>query len=242
VSDSPRSSTLTVTDEGLRCDGLVIRSSGQDGAVPCVLIAPTVRGRTDFEEERARDLAGLGYTAVVMDLYGTGKRDEPRERQRERMQQLLGDRAALRRRLLAWVDAARSLPGVDGSRLAAIGYCFGGLCVLDIARSGCDLLGVVSFHAVLRPPPADAASSIRSRVLVLHGWDDPLAPPDAVMALTEELTAKGADWQIHAYGNTLHAFSNPAANDLAAGTVYNARANRRSVGAMTAFLAEIFGS
>jgi dienelactone hydrolase len=114
------------------------------------------------------------------------------------------------------------------------------MCVLDLARSGADLRGVAAFHAVLRPPDTAATAAIRARVLLLHGWDDPLATPDSVLALTRELSDKGADWQIHVYGNTLHAFTNPTANNREAGTVYDARANRRSWTAMADFLAELF--
>ena len=129
---------------------------------------------------------------------------------------------------------------VDADRLGAIGFCFGGLCVLDIARTGADLKGVASFHGLFEAPGNTSGNRIRSKVLALHGWDDPLAPPDSVLALSKELTGMGADWQIHAYGNTLHAFTNPAANDKDAGTVYNDNANRRSWVAMRDFLAEVF--
>ena len=235
------SQPVTVDCDGTHCQGLFLYPARARSLSPCVLIAPTIRGRSDFEEQRGAEIVALGYSALVLDLYGTGRLQEPIELKRERMNRLLADRAVLERRLLAWLAAARSLPQVDPSRLAAIGYCFGGLCVLDLARSGTDMLGVCSFHAVLKPPSGAARASVRARVLVLHGWDDPLATPDAVLALARELSDKGADWQIHAYGNTLHAFTNPAANDREAGTVYDARANRRSWAAMTGFLGELFG-
>ncbi len=186
-------------------------------------------------------LTACGYSALVLDLYGGGRRDEPLEKKRERMNALLADRPRLSRRLLAWLDAARALAAVDADRIAAIGYCFGGLCVLELARSGADLLGVVSFHAVLKDPYGSADSPIRAKVLVLHGWDDPFAPPEAVLRLAGELSARGADWQIHAYGNTLHSFTNPAAKNREAGTLYDASADRRSWAAMTNYLAELFG-
>jgi dienelactone hydrolase len=125
--------------------------------------------------------------------------------------------------------------------VAAIGFCFGGLCVLDIARTGEELAGVVSFHGLLGAPGNTASNTINARILVLHGWDDPMAPPDHVVELSEELSAMGADWQLHAYGNTMHAFTNPDANDKAMGTVYNAAADRRSWIAMQNFLDELFG-
>lgn len=231
---------VVLLNEGIRCTGSFARSPDVKAPVPCILIAPTIRGVSDFEEGRAEALTRLGYAALVMDLYGTGRQEEPVERKRERMNALLADRPLLARRLRSWFDAARDLDGVDNGRIAAIGYCFGGLCVLDLARTGAAIAGVASFHAVLRPPDPAALAPIRSRVLVLHGWDDPLAPPEAVLALAKELTSKGADWQIHAYGNTLHSFTNPAANNKEAGTVYHASADRRSWAALQAYLEELF--
>jgi dienelactone hydrolase len=121
-----------------------------------------------------------------------------------------------------------------------MGYCFGGLCVLDLARSGADVLGVASFHGLFHKPGNTEGNKISAKVLVLHGWDDPMAKPAQVIELAEELTKSGADWQIHGYGNTLHAFTNPAANDPAHGTVYNADADRRSWQSLQLFLADIF--
>jgi len=129
---------------------------------------------------------------------------------------------------------------VDAARVAAIGFCFGGLCVLDIARTGEDLAGVVSFHGLFAPPGNTSGNSVKAKVLALHGWDDPMAKPEDAVALGSEMTAMGADWQLHAFGNTMHAFTNPDANDADMGTVYNAAADRRSWIAMQNFLHEIF--
>jgi dienelactone hydrolase len=144
-------------------------------------------------------------------------------------------------RLLNIAKVAKEQPEVDSSKVAAIGFCFGGLCVLDIARTGADLNGVVSFHGLFMPPGNTGGKKIKAKVLALHGWDDPMATPDQVTALGKELTDAGADWQLHAYGGTMHAFTNPDANDPDFGTVYNAAADTRSWTAMKNFLAEIFG-
>jgi dienelactone hydrolase len=128
---------------------------------------------------------------------------------------------------------------VDETRIAAIGFCFGGLCVLDLARTGADIRGVTSFHGLLTPSPATTGNRIAAKILVLHGWDDPMATPEHLVALGHELTRMEADWQIHAYGNAMHAFTNPAANNPDFGTVYQADADRRSWAAMRAFLAEV---
>ena len=233
--------TIRLDLDGEAAEGLLVWNDAADVPCPGVLVAPTIRGRTAFEEDKARALAALGYAALVIDIYGIDTRGCDIAVLREHMNALRADREKLQRYLLAWLDTCRQQPEIDSGRIAAIGFCFGGLCVLDIARSGFDVAGVVSFHGLFDPPGNTAGNKVSARVLALHGWEDPLATPEQVVALSEELTAMGADWQIHAYGNTLHAFTNPAANDYDAGTVYNASADRRSWAALQAFFAELFG-
>jgi dienelactone hydrolase len=211
------------------------------GPLPGVLVSPTVRGPTPFEEERAGRLAALGYAAMVLDPYGIAARTAPNPDNFALMNALLQDRARLQARLGAAVDALKAREQADPARLAAIGFCFGGLCVLDLARTRTDLLGVAPFHGVFTPSPVPALERITAKVLALHGWEDPLARPADVQALADELTAKGCDWQIHAYGQTAHAFTNPAANDRQKGMSYRAEADRRSWAALTDFLQELFG-
>ena len=210
------------------------------GERPGILIFHTIRGRTAFEDGKAEALAELGYAALSVDLYGTKSRGADMEQLRALMNGHKQDRPLLQRHLTMWLDLLGQQPEVDSERLGAIGFCFGGLCALDLARAGAELAGVVSFHGLFDAPDNTADNRIRAKVLALHGWDDPLAPPDMVAALGTELTSMGADWQIHAYGNTLHAFTNPAANDLNAGTVYDDNANRRSWTAMRNFFEEVF--
>lgn len=206
---------------------------------PAVLVCHTWRGQGDFERGWAEQLARLGYVGVAHDVYGAGVLGDTPEACRALMSPLLADRAELGRRLLAGVGAVAELPWVERQRVAAIGFCFGGLCVLDLARHGAPLAGVVSLHGLFSPLPTPSAS-IAARVLVLHGYDDPMAPPEAMVALATELTEAGADWQIHAYGGTMHAFTNPGANDPQRGTVYSPRAASRSRIAVEAFLSELF--
>ena len=210
-------------------------------ARPGVLVAHAWGGRSEYEDGKADRLAELGYAALALDLYGKGRRGSGPEENAALMQPFLDDRAMLQRRMQAALEALRGQSEVDPGRIAAIGFCFGGLCVLDLARTGADIAGVVSFHGLFASPGNTAGNTVRARVLALHGWDDPMAKPDSVIALADELSAMGADWQLHAYGNTVHAFTNPAANDPGMGTVYDAAADRRSWQAMTNFLNEVFG-
>lgn len=226
--------------DGALLEGFLAYDDAQAGSRPAVMIAHAWAGRGEFECDKARALAKLGYAGFAADVYGKGVLGKDREENANRMQVFLDDRAKLQSRLSAALAAMKAQPEADASQVAAMGFCFGGLCVLDLARSGEDLKGVVSFHGLLGAPDGMTGADIKAKVLVLHGHDDPMAQVDAVVALEKELTAAGADWQIHVYGNTLHAFTNPAANDPDFGTVYDAAAERRSWQAMRNFLDELF--
>ena len=221
-------------------EGRLAWDDASNGPRPGVLVSHAWGGRSAYEDGKADRLAELGYAALAVDLYGKGRRGSSPGENAALMQPFLDDRAMLQGRMQISLDALRAQAEVDAGRVAAIGFCFGGLCVLDLARSGADLAGVVSFHGLFAPPGNTAGNTVRARVLALHGWDDPMATPDSVVALANELSAMGADWQLHAYGNTMHAFTNPAANDAAMGTVYDEAADRRSWQAMTNFLDELF--
>ncbi len=207
---------------------------------PGILISHAWAGRSEFEEDKAESLAELGYAGFAIDLYGKGVRGSNAEENSALMQPLMDDRATLQRRMKLALEQVRKQEVVDPSRVAAMGFCFGGLSVLDLARTGADLAGVASFHGLFNAPGNTGGNRISAKVLVMHGWDDPMATPDQVLSLADELNEMGADWQIHGYGNTMHAFTNPAANDPGFGTVYNAQADRRSWQSLQLFLAEIF--
>jgi dienelactone hydrolase len=211
-----------------------------EGRRPAVLISHAWGGRDDFVQEKAKKIARLGYFAFALDMYGGGKTGKNPEENRSLMLPFMADRAMLQQRITAALTAVKSLPWVDDKKIAAIGFCFGGLCVLDLARTGADIKGVVAFHGLLAAPDNLKEVKIKAKVLVLHGNDDPMALAQDVHTLKKELTAAGADWQLHCYGNTLHAFTNPVANDPEFGTVYQADADRRSWQSMINFLAEIF--
>ena len=206
---------------------------------PAVMIAHTWQGRGEFVCDKARVLAGQGYAGFALDLYGDGVVGGSAEESAGLMQPLLDDRPLLHGRLLAALAALQTIDGIDNSKIAAVGYCFGGLCVLDLARLDAPIRGVVSLHGLLGPPPVKCADKIGPKVLVLHGNDDPMAPVEDVVALQRELKAAGADWQLHTYGNTLHSFTNPNANDRALGTMYDATADRRSWTSLINFLGEV---
>jgi dienelactone hydrolase len=227
---------VAYTEAGTELEAHVARPLG-DGKRPVVLVCHAWAGQSDNERRKAEQLAELGYVGVALDVYGKGVLGNGAQECTALMTPFKRDRARLSSRLMAGVAMARELPGVDSARVAAIGFCFGGLCVLDLARSGEALRGVVAFHGLLDPSGLPARP-IQAKVLVLHGHDDPMVPPAAVQALEAELTEAGADWQVHVYGGTMHAFTNPQANNPGFGTVYNAAAATRSWASMQAFLAE----
>lgn len=206
---------------------------------PGVLIAHAWGGRTEFVIEKAKELAALGYAAFALDNYGKGVLGSGPEENSKLMAPFLEDRGLLRDRLTAGLDALKRQSGVDPSRVAIMGYCFGGLCALDLARSGADIRGAVSFHGLLMPPGLEQRP-VKAKVLALHGYADPMVPPQQVLDFGTEMTEAGVDWQLHAYGGVLHGFTMPEANDLKLGALYDASAARRSWQAMLDFFQEIF--
>lgn len=209
--------------------------------LPLVLVAHTWAGRDEFVCKKAEALAELGYAGLAIDMFGNAKVGKNVEENANLIQPFMQDRAMLRRRVNAAYNAAKSIDGVDKNRIAAIGFCFGGLCVLDLARSGADLKGVVSFHGLLSAPENLPNETIRAKILALHGYDDPMATHDQVHQFEQEMTTAHVDWQLHMYGNTKHGFTNPQASDQKLGIVYNPIADKRSWQSMKNFLAEIFG-
>ena len=232
--------TVEYQDGEREFDAYMAWEDGGSDPKPGVIVSHAWGGRSDFEDAKADKLAELGYVGFAIDLYGKGQRGGSKEENSALMQPLLDDREMLQRRMSIALDTLRRQKEVDDARVAAMGFCFGGLCVLDLARTGADVSGVASFHGLFGKPGNTEDNTIKASVLVMHGWGDPMATPDQVLGLTEELTTMGADWQLHAYGNTVHAFTNPAAADPDFGTVYSADADRRSWNSLQLFLAEIF--
>lgn len=233
-------SAVDYTVDGNTYEGWFVHPGGSD-AVPIVAIAHAWGGLGDNEKQKAELVAKeLGYAAFAMDVYGKGKRGTTVEENQALMTPLVGDRAELQKRLAGGLAAAKAQSGINASKAAAIGYCFGGLSVLDMARAGMDVLGVCSFHGLFAPADNIPSPKITAKVLIEHGWLDPMAQPDDVLAIAKEMTEAGADWQLHAHGKAVHAFTTKGASDSSMGTVYDADADRRATENLKNFLAELF--
>ena len=225
--------------EGEKCESVFVgRRDGQ--ARPTVILIPTVMGVSDLEIGFGRQLVELGYNALVADLFGKEFRGAERDVMFGEMNRLKADRGALLRRLEHVLELARGEDEVNNGQIVVAGYCFGGMCALDLARSGADIAAAVSFHGLFDPPGL-APKKIRAKVVAYHGWDDPMVSPEKVVALGNELTEAGSDWQIHAYGHVGHGFTNPNASSLQIeGVFYHQLAAERSWTSFINLLEELF--
>ena len=208
-------------------------------AYPAVIVAHAWGGRDSFAENIADRLAELGYLGFALDMYGDGKKGDSIEENSALMQPLIDDREELAARVIAAHTAVSGLPGVIKPKIAICGYCFGGLVALDLARSGSSLCGSASFHGFLHGSD-HFTSDISAKILAMHGMQDPMVGEDQISSFCAEMTQKHVDWQLHVYGNAMHAFTNRQANDPAFGTVYSSDADRRSWQLLTDFLREVF--
>ncbi|BBY18823.1 dienelactone hydrolase family protein [Mycolicibacterium litorale] len=224
----------------LTFDHVLIQPEEREPSPATVLVFHGMEGRSDAQLAIAERLTQWGYQAIAVDLFGEAVSAGGAQRCAEEMTAFLGDRAALAERLSAVLAALTAVPDVDRDAVAAIGFCFGGLCVLDVARAGHPLRAVVSFHGLLTAPEWAADGPVPARVAVHHGWDDPLAPPEDVVALGQELTARGADWQLHAYGGAKHAFMAPFADQPERGIQYHPVVAERAWRALGDFLDQTF--
>lgn len=216
-------------------------SGNQGNDKPAVLVFPDWTGRNTFADQQTDQLAEQGYVGFAVDIYGNGIQGKTVEEKSALISPFMEDREKLLKRIKAAFDTVSQLPSVSKNKIAAIGFCFGGLCALDLARSGASIQGAVAFHALFTPPKK-TAQSISAKILALHGFDDPMATPQQMKDFADEMTTAKADWQIHVYGNTAHAFTNPLANDVKLGTVYSEVAAKRAMQATHNFLQEIFNS
>ncbi len=233
--------TLIYTDAGVTLKGFLAYDDAVEGKRPGVLVMPEAFGLGKNVKERARRLAELGYVALGGDPFGDGREFTNLQDAMKVAGALMADPQKFRARARAGLDKLASLPQVDASRLAAIGYCMGGTFSLELARDGAPLRGVVSFHGGLQTQRPAAAGQVKAKVLVCHGAEDPLIPAAHVAGFIEEMTKAGADWELISYGNTVHSFTNPDADGtMMPGIKFNAQSDARSWLAMQNFFEEVF--
>lgn len=210
---------------------------------PGVLIAPEWLGVNDYPKHRAEQLAELGYVALVADIFGDGKIASGPDEARTLTGPFYADRSLLRKHMTAALEQLRANPHVDAAKIAAMGYCFGGMAALELARSGANLSGVISFHGSLTTPNSADMEAFQGQVLAFHGADDPYVKPEDVTAFKNELRDAGVKWQFVEFGGAVHGFTNPAnGSDNSKGAAYNAQADRRSWTELQQFLSEVFAS
>lgn len=235
--------TVEYHGDGLRMLGYLAVDPARAGLRPAVLVAHEAPGLDDFNRERCRKLAELGYTAFAIDYHGEGEIIADRAVITARMQALAANPQRLRARVGAALDALRAQSRIDVGRIAAIGYCFGGTVVLELARSGADIAAVAAFHAGLGTARADDAKHIRAKILVCNGVADPIVPLEQRVAFEREMEQGGVDWQLHVYGGTGHAYTRPAAAALGIpGFAYNPEADQRSWQSMLALFDATLGA
>ena len=228
---------IDYTFEGLHLRGLLADDETRPGKRPGVLVIHDAGGLGEHIKEKARRLAGLGYVAFALDLFGEGKTVTDGMR---RIQELAASFSRWRALTQAGLEVLAQQPQTDPTRLAAIGYCFGGTTAYELARSGADVRGVVGFHSGLAPSSGEARN-IKGKVLTLIGADDPIIPPEARVAFEKEMRDAKVDWQMILYGNTGHSFTNPGANAInRPGFFYQPQSDTRSWAAMRSFFDEIF--
>ena len=207
---------------------------------PGVLVCPEWVGVNDYARGRAKQLAEMGYIAFVFDPYGGGKMAENVKQAGEWATALKNDRPQLRARVNAAFATLKQQPQCDAKKTAAIGYCFGGTSALELARSGADVRGIVSFHGALATPMPAKAGDLKAKILACHGAEDPHVPAEEVAGFEKEMRDAKADWQLIAYGNAVHSFTNPGASKAGLpGVAYDEKADKRSWQAMKDFFAEV---
>lgn len=227
--------------ENLPHEGFLIYDDAVKAPLPGVIVVHEWKGISEHVMESGRELAKLGYVAMIADIYGKGIRPSDSKEAAQLSGSYKKDRTRLRKKVLAALEQLQKQPMVDKSKIAAIGYCFGGTTVLELARSGADVVGVVSFHGGLDSPAAEDAKNIKGKVLVLHGGIDPHVPDTEVAGFIKEMRDAKVDWQLVYYGDAVHSFTSKAAgDDPSRGAAYHELTAHRSWKAMKSFFKELF--
>lgn len=227
--------------DGLPYEGLLAFDAAHQGALPGLLMAPNWMGVSAGAQKLAESVAAKGYVVLVADLYGQSVRPSDADQAGAAMMPLKNDRGLLRQRMQAAFSALQSQTeaAVDTARLATFGFCFGGCCALELARSGAPVKAAASFHGTLdTPEPADA-QNIKGSVLVLHGAADPLVAKEQLPAFEAEMNAAGVDWQLVSYGGAVHSFTDPQAN-VPGKMMYDAKTSARAFATLYYLLDEVF--
>jgi dienelactone hydrolase len=227
-------------DEDVALTGFLVSGDANGGKRPGILVVHGGAGLDEHAKAQARRFAEIGYVAFACDMYGDGVAGN-RERVMARVMELRDDPALLSRRAQAGIQVLKSQPDVDG-RLAAVGYCFGGMTVLQLARAGVELRGAVSIHGSLKTTIPAQPSQVKAKILVCHGALDSHVPMPHVTGFVEEMNRAEVDWQLVVLGGAMHGFTHPDSPHQVPGIAYNALADARSFAATERFLAELFGS
>ncbi|MBS0620846.1 MAG: dienelactone hydrolase family protein [Verrucomicrobia bacterium] len=207
---------------------------------PLVILCHAWKGRDEFICEQARLIASWGYVGFALDMYGKGVLGKSKEENTELKKPFLDDRRLLQSRILKALEVSSQLPYVDPQQIAVLGFGFGGICALDLARSGAPLQGAISVYGHFAPPPPELVKPIQAKILILHGYRDPVTPQKELRDFEEAMNRGMVDWQAHLYGDAMHAFATPGANDPVSGILYHPVAAKRATLAIRNFLDEIF--
>jgi dienelactone hydrolase len=229
------------------CKGYLAFDAQLKSPRPVVIVAHAWRGQDDFARHKAVELAKLGYIGFAADIYGNGQEVQTKEDSLRLMLPFAADRVLLQERIKAAYETAKNLPNADPQKIGAIGFCFGGMTVIELLRSGVDLKGIVSFHGVLGnkmdgkvAKMAPKPPKMNGSILILHGHEDPMVSQQDLLDLEQELTEANVDWQVTIYGQTMHAFTNPIAQDPSSGLLFNPKSAQRAWLAMINFFNQVF--
>ena len=222
-------------------EGWLAYEKGATGKRPGVILVHEWKGHGPYVRMRAEEVAKLGYVAFAIDMYGKGVMAKDHAEAGQLSGMFRNDRKLMRERAAAGLERLKKVDLVDSKKIAAMGYCFGGTTVLELARGGYEIVAAASFHGALSSPVASETKAVKAKVAVFHGAGDKSVPPDQVAAFTDEMTKANADWFLVSFGGAVHSFTvKEAGDDPSKGQAYDERADRRSWDMLKSFLSEAF--